>query len=111
MVKLTVMYNLPPGADVGRFLEWRTTEHQRNNSAMPGVIRTDFFRAYPTQLGQPHYEFITEAYFATREDLEAAFFTPEAQAKLQKDLQWTHEPMFLISEEVIASEDLSRLAK
>lgn len=109
MVKLTVLYNLPPGADVDRFLRWRTTEHQENNAAMPGVIRTDFFRAQPTQLGHPRYEFITEAYFASMEDLEAAFFTPEAQEKLQKDLEWTHEPVFLVSEEVTASHDLSRL--
>lgn len=109
MVKLTVLYNLPPGADVDRFLAWRTTEHQSSNAAMPGVIRTDFFRAYPTQLGDPRYQFITEAYFASIEDLEAAFFTPEAQAKLKKDLEWTHEPVFLISEEIIASQDLSGL--
>lgn len=109
VVKLTVLYNLPPGADIERFLQWRTTEHQENNAAMPGVIRTDFFRAHATQLGRPRYEFITEAYFASMQDLEAAFFTPDAQEKLQKDLEWTHEPVFLVSEEVTASHNLSQL--
>lgn len=109
MVKLTVLYNLPPGADIERFLEWRTTEHQKSNAEMPGVIRTDFYQAQPTQLGHPRYQFITEAYFAALEDLEAAFLTPEAQAKLQKDLEWTYEPVFLISEEIVASSDLAQL--
>jgi len=106
MVKLTVLYNLPAGADVERFLAWRTTEHQANNASMPGVLRTDFFMARPTQLGEPRYRFITEAYFATMADLEAAFFTPEAQAKLQNDLEWIDEPVFLVSEEVTATGSL-----
>lgn len=110
MVKITVLYNLPPGSDAEEFLVWRTTEHQGDNAAMPGVVRTDFYRARPTQLGEPVYQFITEVYFASMEDLNAAFFTPEAQAKLKKDLEWTHEPVFLISEEVVASADLSALS-
>jgi hypothetical protein len=43
MVKLTVMYTLPEGADHEAFLKWRTTEHQEENMGMPGVIKSDFY--------------------------------------------------------------------
>ncbi len=43
MVKLTVMYTLPEGADHEAFLKWRTTEHQRENMGIPGVIKSDFY--------------------------------------------------------------------
>lgn len=104
MVKLTVMYNLPEGADHEAFLAWRTTTHQRSNAGMPGVLKTDFYAARETPLGPPRYRYITEAYFATMADLETAFFNDEAQAKLQRDLERIAEPVFLISEEVVNSE-------
>ena len=44
MVRLTVLYNLPEGADENAFLEWRLGEHQQENASMEGVIRTDFAR-------------------------------------------------------------------
>lgn len=105
MVKLTVLYNLPDGADHEAFLAWRTTSHQQSNSGMPGVLRTDFYRACDTRLGAPEYRYITEVYFATMADLERAFFAPEAQAKLKRDLERIAEPVFLISELVIASDN------
>jgi hypothetical protein len=43
MVKLTVMYTLPEGADHRAFLQWRTTEHQEENMGIPGVIKSDFY--------------------------------------------------------------------
>ncbi len=43
MVKLTVLYNLPPDADHEAFIHWRTTEHQKDNMAVPGVIKSDFY--------------------------------------------------------------------
>jgi len=43
MVKLTVMYNLPPEADHEVFIKWRTTEHQKENMEIPGVIKSDFY--------------------------------------------------------------------
>lgn len=105
MVKLTVMYNLPEGADHEEFLRWRTTTHQRSNAGMPGVLETDFYVARETQMGPPRYRYITEAYFATMSDLELAFFSDEAQAKLRRDLERIAEPLFLISEEVISSDN------
>lgn len=43
MIKLTVIYNLLPGADHEAFIRWRTTEHQAKNMAMPGVFKSDFY--------------------------------------------------------------------
>ena len=43
MIKLTVMYNLPPGADHEEFMRWRTTEHQAENMGIPGIIKSDFY--------------------------------------------------------------------
>lgn len=104
MVKLTVLYNLPDGADHEAFLEWRTTTHQASNAAVPGVLRTDFYVAQPSPLGEPRYRYITEAYFETMEALQAALFTEQAQAELARDLERIAEPLFLVSEEVASSE-------
>lgn len=105
MVKLTVLYNLPEGADHEAFLKWRTTTHQTSNASMPGVIRTDFYVAKTTPMGEPKYRYITEAYYEDMETLERAFFAPTAQTKLAKDLERIDDPVFLISEEVITTEN------
>lgn len=105
MVKLTVMYNLPDGADHEAFLKWRTGPHQQSNASMSGVIKTDFYVAKATQLGEPAYRYITEAYFETMADLEASFFSEQAQAKLQEDLERIENPVFLISEEVSTTDN------
>ena len=103
MVKLTVLYNLPDDADHEAILKWRTGEHQQANASMPYVIKTDFYRARKTALGEPRYRYITEAYFQTMEDLEASFFSPDAQAKLQEDIKRLKDPVFLVSEELASS--------
>ena len=44
MIKLTVLYNLPPGADHEEFVKWRTESHQKSTvEQMPGLLKTDFF--------------------------------------------------------------------
>ena len=103
MVKLTVLYNLPAGADHAAFLAWRSGPHQASNAAAPGVLKTDFYRALETQLGAPRYRYVTEAYFETLADLEAAFFTEEAQRQLEEDSKNIENPVFLISEEVVTT--------
>jgi hypothetical protein len=103
MIKLTVMYNLPPGADHEEFLEWRTTEHQKANMSLPGVIKSDFYvikRSY--QREEIPYRYMTEAYFPDMETFEKTFYDPDYQAKLAKSLERVSEPLFLISEEVIS---------
>jgi hypothetical protein len=105
MIKLTVMYNLPPGADHEEFIRWRTTTHQKENMSLSGVIKSDFYiirRAW--QREEAPYRYLTEAYFPDIETFENTFFDPEYQARLAKSLERIADPLFLISEEVISEE-------
>jgi hypothetical protein len=103
MIKLTVIYTLPPGADHEAFLAWRLGEHQRDNMAMPGVIKSDF---YAVRQGWPGvetpYRYMTEAYWPDRESFEAAFFDPAYQVELATSLKRIADPLFLISEELLS---------
>lgn len=87
MVKLTVLYNLPPGADHEAYIRWRTTEHQADNAARPGVVRTDFYVAQDTRLGPPKFRYITEAYYKDMEALERDFFSPESQRAIAASIE------------------------
>ena len=101
MVKLTVLYNLPEDADHDAYLAWRTGPHQQANASAPGVLKTDFYVAIGTVLGPPKYRYITEAYFATMADLEAAVLTEEARAGTRASLE-RHgivDAEFLVSEQ------------
>jgi hypothetical protein len=103
MFKLTVIYNLPDGADHQAFIKWRTTTHQHSNASAPHVIKTDFYVAKETQMGVPAYRYITEAYYETMQDLEESFFSQEAQDKLKEDTKRIKDAIFLISEEVAST--------
>lgn len=102
MVKLTVVYNLPPGADHEEFLKWRTTTHQEENAAMAGLLKTDFYIVKSAwQRDQAPYRYMTEAYFPDMATFEKTFFDPDYQAALAKSLERIADPLFLISEEVL----------
>lgn len=104
MIKLTVIYNLPPGADHEEFLRWRTTEHQAENMSIPGVIKSDFYavkQAWPDE-GAPPYRYVTEAYFPDMETFRRAFFDPDYQRALSESVKRIADPIFLISEEVLS---------
>jgi hypothetical protein len=101
MVKLTVIYTLPPGADHEEFLKWRTTTHQQENASMPGLIKTDFYVIKRAWKNDAPYRYMTEAYFPDMATFEKAFFDPAYQAELAKSLERIADPLFLISEEVI----------
>ena len=102
MVKLTVVYNLPPGADHAEFLKWRTSTHQEENMAMPGILKTDFYAIKSAwKKEQLPYRYITEAYFPDMATFEKTFFDPDYQAALAKSLERIVDPLFLISDEVI----------
>jgi hypothetical protein len=102
MIKLTVMYNLPPGADHEAFMRWRTTEHQADNAAMPGLLKTDFYVITDTYGQEPApYRYLTEAYFPDMETFRRSFYDPEYQVALRESLKRIAEPVFLISEEVV----------
>jgi hypothetical protein len=103
MVKLTVVYNLPPGANHEEFLRWRTTTHQKENMAMPGVIKTDFYVIKSAwKRDEPPYRYMTEAYFPDMETFKKTFFDSDYQVALAKSLERIADPLFLISEEVIS---------
>ncbi len=103
MIKLTVMYNLPPGANHEEFIRWRTGEHQANNMAIPGLLKSDFYvikEGWPDKTAP--YRYLTEAYFPDMETFRASFFDPDYQAELVKALKHVADPVFLISEEVMS---------
>lgn len=104
MIKLTVMYNLPPGADHEEFIRWRTTEHQADNMAIPGIIKSDFYVIKEAwQRDDLPYRYMTEAYFPDMETFRKSFFDPEYQVNLAKSLKKIDNPLFLISEEVLSA--------
>jgi hypothetical protein len=103
LIKLTVMYNLPPGADHDEFLKWRTTEHQKDNMSRPGVIKSDFYvikKAWKRD--EAPYRYMTEVYYPDMETFEKSFFDPDYQVELAMSLERISDPVFLISEEVIS---------
>jgi hypothetical protein len=103
MVKLTVIYNLPPGADHEEFLRWRTTDHQKENMSMPGVIKSDFYVIKDAwKRHDAPYRYMTEAYFPDMETFKKSFFDADYQVNLAQSLERIAEPLFLISEEVIS---------
>jgi hypothetical protein len=110
MVKLTVMYTLPGEADHEAFLKWRTTEHQKENMGVPGVIKSDFYavreiyshetdrlKAQPLTL-----RYVTEAYWPDMQSFKSAFFDAGYQEKLMDSLKKIANPIFLVSEEVLS---------
>ena len=103
MIRLTVLYNLQPDVDEAEFLKWRLTDHQEENIAMPGVIRTDFARVdrgWPEGV-EPLYRFMTTADWPDMASFENAFYDPAFQAGLRENLKMLDEPVFLISEILI----------
>lgn len=113
MIKLTVMYHLPEGADHDAFLKWRTTEHQKENMGIPGVLKSDFYavKEIYTHVVEPEeslrsqpltYRYITEAYWPDMESFKDAFFDSGYQEKLMESLKRITNPIFLISEEVLS---------
>ncbi len=107
MIRLTLLYNLPPGSDEDEFLRWRLGEHQAENAGMPGVIRTDFARIDEQwTLDDPHavapYRFMTTVEWADRKSFEQSFYatTPEEWAESFKIMQ---DPIFMISEVLVST--------
>jgi hypothetical protein len=103
MIKMTVMYNLPAGTNEAEFLKWRTTDHQKDNTAIPGLLKTDFYSIKGAwKLDKAPYRFITEAYYPDMETFEKTFFAPDYQEKMIEWLKLMADPIFLISEEVVS---------
>lgn len=103
MIRLTVLYNLQPYVDETEFLEWRLTDHQKNNMAVQGVTRSDFAQiteAYPNE-SQPPYRFMTTADWPDTESFRSDFYDEEYQVSLRENLKMLKDPLFLVSEILI----------
>lgn len=113
MIRLTVLYNLPPGSDEDEFLRWRLGDHQKANESSPGVLYTDFALVgsqwTPDDASaRPPYRFMTIAEWPDRESFERAFLTEEAQAELREDLKRGFSDMVFLVSEVLASSKPNR---
>jgi EthD domain len=108
MIKVTVLYNLPPGTDENEFVRWRTTDHHQANISQPGVIKSDFYRIVGTPTIGPDrpasetapYRFVTEAYWESIESFNAAWNDPEYQERLVQAVAKITDATFLVSEEI-----------
>jgi hypothetical protein len=108
MIKVTVLYNLPEGADEAEFVRWRTTDHHQANISQPGVIKSDFYRIVGTPLVGPDrpasdkapFRFVTEAYWETIESFNEAWNDPEYQKRLVPAVARITDATFLVSEEI-----------
>ena len=100
MIRLTVLYNLQPDVDEAQFLQWRLGEHQQENMASPGVIRSDFGLVQLDAMREapPAYRFMTTADWPDMESFRAAFYAPEMQEGLKESLKMLKDPLFLVSE-------------
>jgi hypothetical protein len=105
MYKLTVIYTLDDSIDKEAFLEWRTTIHENNNAQRPGVIKTDCYtaeKALGNNLDEvsPPYDFITEAYYLTREEMLHDFFREESLEALRNSPWLSKRRFFFFSRQL-----------
>jgi hypothetical protein len=106
MIRLTILYNLPPNSDEKEFLKWRLSDHQDKNMSVPGVIATDLshvIEEWPHEI-PVHYRFITNMDWADYSSFKKGFFDPAVQADLKESLLKIADPIFLISEVLIDQE-------
>ena len=99
MIRLTVLYNLPPDQDEDEFLRWRLGEHQSANMSIEGVVASQFHKVLSDAAGAaPAYRFLTTLDWPDRESFEKGFYDPQVQAELEENLQKISDPLFIVSE-------------
>jgi hypothetical protein len=99
MIRLTVLYNLPPEQDEEEFLELRLGEHQSAKMAIEGVVAaSQFHRILMDGDTQPAYSFMTTVDWPDRESFERGFYDARVQADLDENLRKISNPLFLVSE-------------
>jgi hypothetical protein len=109
MIRLTVLYNLPPHLDEDEFLKWRLGEHQSTNMSMQGVVASEFHRVLAdADDGAPAYRFMTTVDWPDRESFERGFYDPQVQAGLKENMEKISDPMFLVSEQLIGESSGTR---
>jgi hypothetical protein len=99
MIRLTVLYNLPPDQDEEEFLKWRLGEHQSANMSIEGVVASEFHKVLGDAAGAaPAYRFLTTLDWPDRESFEKGFYDPRVQAELEENLMKISDPLFIVSE-------------
>jgi hypothetical protein len=99
MIRLTVLYNLPPDQDEDEFLKWRLGEHQSANMSIEGVVASEFHKVLGDAAGAaPAYRFLTTLDWPDRESFEKGFYDPRVQAELEENLMKISDPLFIVSE-------------
>ena len=99
MIRLTVLYNLPPDQDEDEFLKWRLGEHQSAHMSIEGVIASEFHKVLGDAAGAaPAYRFLTTLDWPDRESFERGFYEPRVQAELEENLRKISDPLFIVSE-------------
>jgi len=101
MVKLTVLYNLPPDADHEAFVKWRTESHQQKLVKLPGLIEAAFYVIQDSREGPAPYRYMSELLFSDQDTFEKAYYDPAFQAGLKEDLKRIVDPLFLVSRELL----------
>ncbi len=99
MIRLTVLYNLPPEQDEEEFLEWRLGEHQSSNMSIEGAVASQFHKVLSDDAGAaPAYHFMTTVDWPDRESFDKGFYDPQVQAEIKENLKKISDPVFLVSE-------------
>lgn len=100
MIRLTVLYNIAPGADEEAYVAWRQSAHADYIRSMPGVVNADFGRIVDqwSRDESTGYRFQSTVEWADRASFERAFFNDQAQADLRKNLEKLGDYRFLVTE-------------
>ena len=101
MVKLTVLYNLPPDADHEAFVKWRTESHHQKLVKLPGLIETTFYVIQDSREGPAPYRYMSELSFVDQGTFEKAYYDPTFQVELKEDLKRITNPLFLVSRQLL----------
>lgn len=109
MIRVTLLYNLPDTTDEAEFLKWRLGEHQAENAAMPGVVKTEFASVIDRwTLDDAHahapYRFVTTVDYPDWETFEKYFYS-EPREEMEKSVAMMKEPVFLVTEVLTSTEN------
>jgi hypothetical protein len=100
MIRLTVLYNLPPDADEASFVGWRLSTHAEYIRTMPDVVNASFGRIVDQwSNGTPSsYRFQSTVDWPDRERFERAFYSEQTQADLKRNLGKLGDYRFIVTE-------------
>jgi len=102
MIKVTVLYNLPPDADHEAFVKWRSESHQQKLINLPGVLESNFYVIESGRNGPAPYRYMSEILFTNQETFEKVFYDTDFQTGLDEDLKRVADPVFLISRQLLS---------